>query len=98
MNQTLSYLERLKAAYPYQGKPASDYRAAKLLEVNQTVISSYRSGRAKMGDRTAIRLAHLLELPENIVVADIHLDKAETAEERAFWQQIKAADLHRPTA
>ncbi len=93
MNATISYLEQLKTAYPLDGEPATDYRAAKLLNVRPTLIYAYRAGRSKMGDKTALKLAQLLDIPANVVVANLHLDKAETEDEKAFWRSMKVAEL-----
>lgn len=87
MSKSLEYLEKLKATFG----GASDYKAAQLLDIRQSTIGHWRTGRSSMSVKIAIKCAELLELDPKLVVSEIQEDQAKTEEERLFWHNLAVA-------
>lgn len=84
MKTTIEFLDELKA----RNNGASDYAIAKLLGVTRACTSSYRTGRSYFDDKTAIRVAELLEIDPAQIIACVHYERAKKAEEKAIWKGI----------
>ncbi|PPK71898.1 hypothetical protein B0F88_10510 [Methylobacter tundripaludum] len=80
MKTVLEYLDDLKA------KTGSDYRSAKLLNIEKSSISMIRS-RGKMSDETAIKMADLLGIDRNEVVIAATIARSE-GEVKKTWENI----------
>lgn len=80
------YLDALRA---HLNLP-SDYAVAKVLNTTRATVSTYRTGRHTFDDATALRVAELLGIDPQRVVADMHAERAKDERVRAFWQQIAA--------
>lgn len=84
MLKTIELIERLKAAY---GLP-SDYAAAKKLGITCQAISKYRNKGTSLDDKVAVEIAELLDLNPLMVVASMHVERAERQNDKAlisFW-------------
>lgn len=88
---TLDYIEAIKARH----NVTSAYAVAKLLGLaNQTVLNWKNKG-TSMDEKAARKVAHLLDLPEAVVLMDVTAEKARTDEAKALYQGI--ADALRDT-
>lgn len=86
---TNQFLDAIARNNPAQdGSPASDYRLHQILGVTKQAISKYRLGQTAPDDAVAIRIAALLDLPPEYVVACIHQERARVAEEKSLWRSI----------
>ena len=86
METTINFLERLEAKHD----GCSDYRAAKLLGISATTISTWRRGIGGMGDKTAVKMAELLGEHPAYVMACIHAEKDDTPQTHKVWEQVAA--------
>jgi len=76
--KTVEYLDEIKKAHPdTDGKPASDYRVAKLLKVAKATVSKYRLHGTCFDDEVAARAGDLLDMPAYIVIIDMHYERAQ---------------------
>lgn len=80
-----NYLDAVKRRYS-----VSDYGAGPLLGVTKAQISSIRTGRSGFGEKPAVRIATLLNLPPEQVLAHLRAEKAETDELKRLWLNIAA--------
>jgi plasmid maintenance system antidote protein VapI len=71
--------------------PMSDYRLGKLLNIKQTTISSWRTGRVHIGTEFASRFADACDLSPEYVYACVQRERADTPEEISLLQRIAAA-------
>jgi len=77
MIKATEYIDLIAEANPTdEGKPASDYRVGKLLKLSSSVMSKYRLHGNTFDDVTAARVAELLDMPAEIVIADMHYQRA----------------------
>lgn len=86
MLRTVELLERVKAAY---GLP-SDYALAKKLGLTRSAISHYKCKGTTLDDRMALEIAELLELNPMLVMASMHIERAERQNDKNlidFWSQ-----------
>lgn len=77
-------LERAK------GKAAieSDYRLAKILSINQSALSNYRSGRSMPNEKIIAQLCALSGDDPDVIAAQIQAARAQSDEGRALWLRI----------
>jgi hypothetical protein len=80
MKTVVEYLNDLKE------KTGSDYRSAKLLNIQKTSVSMIRS-RGKMSDETAIKMADLLGIDRKEVVISATIARSE-GEVKKIWENI----------
>jgi plasmid maintenance system antidote protein VapI len=67
----------------------SDYRAAELIGITRQSVSKHKRNEAKtLKDEQCIKVADLLGISPEIVIADQHLEAAKTPEEKAVWQNF----------
>lgn len=81
------YLDRLSVACAAGGKPASDYRLAKVLRVTTVAVSRYRNDKGHFDEPVAIRVAELLGLDPEFVLNDIAAERSKCPEAREVWQR-----------
>lgn len=81
---TTDLLHAVRAAH---GLP-SNYALARFLDVRETTLWRWSSGRNTPDDPTAARLAELAGLDPDSVVAAMHAERAQTEAERARWHRI----------
>jgi len=71
MITTIAIVDRLKEINSW-----SDYRVARMLEVNPQSVSAWRKKGYVMTDETALKASELLGLDEAFVLANIHAERA----------------------
>lgn len=67
---------------------ASNYALGRFLDVRETTIWRWTSGRNTPDDETAARLANLAGLDPDVVVAAMQAARAKTDAERQRWERI----------
>ncbi len=77
------YLDAVKRKYG-----VSDYGSAPLLGVTKGQISGVRTGKSGFGEKPAVRIATLLNLPPEQVLAHLRAEKAENDELKQLWLNI----------
>jgi plasmid maintenance system antidote protein VapI len=63
----------------------SDYALAKALNVAQSSISNYRTGRSRIDDDVALSIAEILGINPLVVIAAANAERAKTDEQKARW-------------
>lgn len=63
----------------------SDYKLAKVLGVDRSMVSQWRKGRNHPGVDQAVKLAALANIDEMEVIARIEAATAKTPEKKKFW-------------
>jgi len=81
---TLEYLEACKERLNI----TSDYALAKALGLSQTGLSNYRTGRSRMDDDVALKVADILHLHPLQVIAAANAERAKTPESKARWMGV----------
>ncbi|MBN9357525.1 MAG: helix-turn-helix domain-containing protein [Herbaspirillum huttiense] len=81
---TLDFLDEAKAK---NGLP-SDYALSKALGLTTSAISNYRSGRSRIDDEVALKLAGLTGRNPLEVIAAANMERAKTPEMRALWESL----------
>ena len=84
---TCDFLDALKARY----KLPSDYALAHFMGIARSGISSYRSGKTRLDDSIAMKVAKLLDLDAGYVVACAHAERANRDDVRDMWQKTANA-------
>ena len=84
---TCDFLDALKARY----KLPSDYALAHFMGIARSGISSYRSGKTRLDDSIAMKVAKLLDLDAGYVVACAHAERAKRDDVRDMWQKTANA-------
>jgi len=84
MMTTLDYLAACKAQLGIE----SDYALAKKLGISQTGLSNYRTGRSRMDDDVALKVADILQLHPLQVIAAANAERAKTDEQKARWLNL----------
>lgn len=79
--------ELLAAVRAAQGIP-SNYRLARLIDVPDTTVQRWNTGRNLPDDLMCVRLAELAGLDPSAVVAAIHAERAAAGPERELWTRI----------
>lgn len=84
--KTIELLDAVRARYD-----VSDYKAASLLGVRPTTVSSYRTGRSHFDDEVCLRVAELLDLPPQEVLAAVAAERTKCPRAAAIWRQVSIA-------
>lgn len=82
--KTSEYLDAVRAKI---GAP-SDYALQKPLGLSKQQLSKYRKDLDFFSDEVAIRVAGILGTKPEMVMIDMHRERAKTPETRQFWQSI----------
>lgn len=90
-NRTLQYTNDFLDELKSLNGNASDYRLAKILEVKAATISNYRHGKSFFDDAVCERVADLLGIQPEYVLACIHAERAKSPSLRTAWTHIAAA-------
>ena len=91
MKTTKQLLAELARRYPRSdGRPASDYGLAKLLNVSTPTLSRYQKHGRTFDDDVALRVAELLNLEPLKVLAAMQAERAKNAEVRKVWAAAAA--------
>lgn len=95
---TAGYLDEIAKKYAGpDGRPASDYRLADVLQITRQAVSLYRKGESSFSDEVAMKVATELQISPAIVMAYSHLERNKNNKVRAIWLEI-ARKLARGTA
>jgi hypothetical protein len=78
---TVDFLDLVKRRH----NVPSDYALAKLLGVRHQTVSMYRTADSTLGDQTALRVAELLELRPEYVLACVAAERAQVPGVRSAW-------------
>ncbi len=89
--RTVEYLDELAKLT----ETGSDYAVSKLLGLSRQWISHYRNGRT-FSDETAVKVAQLLGIPEGVILADMHAERAASGPVAEAWRH--AAEVLRKSA
>lgn len=81
--KTNDYIESI-----YKMNDYSYYKIAQILEISQSGMSKYRKGTRFFDDQTAIKVAELLDINPEIVLADIHAERSKIRKTRKVWENI----------
>lgn len=81
---TLEYMQACKERLGI----TSDYALAKALGLSQTGLSNYRTGRSRMDDDVALKVAEILGLHPLQVIASANAERAKTEEQKARWLSL----------
>lgn len=84
MSTTLQYLDQAKERLHLP----SDYALSKKLGVTTSAISNYRSGRSRIDDDVALKVAQILGLNPLEVIAAANVERAKTDEMRDMWRGL----------
>ncbi|MDH4275041.1 MAG: hypothetical protein OEW08_08385 [Gammaproteobacteria bacterium] len=87
MKTTLEFISDLKAKTGLD----SDYAISKELGVTRNAISLYRTGKAFMGDETAMKVAKILDIDPGYVVACVHAEREKIPAVKAMWKHTAQA-------
>ena len=81
---TIEYVEAVKK----QLRIESDYALAKHLDIPRQTASKWSRGKSQLGDENAIEFAKILEMPEGIILADMHAERATDTHTRNAWARV----------
>ncbi|HDR9032659.1 TPA: helix-turn-helix domain-containing protein [Burkholderia vietnamiensis] len=81
MKTTVEWLDAVKARLDLP----SDYAAAKALGVTRSTISGYRTGRSVFDEKTAIRVAEIMDIDPFEVIAAAHAESSRDDRTKAIW-------------
>lgn len=79
---TIDFIDAIRRRFD-----CSDYRAAQMLGITRSTVSSYRRGKSMMSEEAAIRAAELLDLDPAYVLAEVAAERTPVAAARAVWHQ-----------
>lgn len=82
--KTIDYLDALRAKLG----TSSDYSLQKPLCVGKQTISRYRQGFGYFDDAVAIRVAAILDISPEQVIADCHAEREKNEEVKKIWKSI----------
>lgn len=82
--KTLEYLDAIKEKFGLK----SDYALAKKLELTSTAVQIMRKGTSVFSDKTALKVAELLEINSAEVMIQSHVERCSDAEVKAAWEAI----------
>lgn len=84
MKTTNDFLNDIRTKYGLH----SDWGIFKLSGIKPTALSSYRTKRSYFDDKTAIKVATLLDINPAIVISAAHAERAKDEQEKAVWKDI----------
>jgi hypothetical protein len=80
---SIDYLDAIRVKHD-----CSDYRAAILIGVGRSQVSAIRNRKSGFGEVPALRIAELLDMQPQAVLAHLMAEKAPNDEVRNAWLQI----------
>ena len=83
----LTTAELLKLAKDSQDIP-SNYRLARVLDVPDTTVMRWNTGRSRPDDETVIRLANMANIDSGYAIASIHAERCSDESMRNVWKSI----------
>lgn len=82
MKTTLEFLDAIKAKHGL----TSDYQLAKHLDCTHSAISNYRSGRSRLGEDEACKVAELLGLEAGYILSCIAAERSKNPRVKKAWE------------
>ena len=82
--KTIEYMELIRQHLVSNFKPGSNYGIAKALGIAEASVSRYMNGRGAMDDKTAVKVARYLNLPEIEVIVAANEEELETIKIKSF--------------
>ena len=79
----IEYLDLVKEKHDLD----TDYKLAQFLHVGRSQLSAYRLGRSTFDDFMCSKIATAVELPFELVLADIHYHRESRPEAKEFWNK-----------
>lgn len=70
---------------------SSDYMVAKVMQTTVQNVSNWRSGCRTMGPGACLKVAELLNMKPEFVLASVAAERAKEPEERSAWERAAAA-------
>jgi transcriptional regulator with XRE-family HTH domain len=83
---TREYLDAIKLRLRIE----SDYALAKKLDIGQSTVSRWRTGEKTIGDDLAPRVAEILSIRPERVLADLQAERASNEALRDIWRKVAA--------
>jgi hypothetical protein len=80
---SIDYLNAIRIRYE-----CSDYKAAALIGVGKAQISAIRTGKSGFGEAPALKIAELLHLRPQVVLANLMAEKAPNEEVKGAWLEV----------
>ena len=80
---TTVYLDKIKEKHDIQ----SDYKLAEFLGIGRSLMSSYRTGRTGFDDFMCHKIADALDLPFELVLAEVNYERDNREEAKQFWKE-----------
>lgn len=84
--RTVDYMDAVKSRLHL----SSDYKLAQALNARQQNVSAWRVGKTTIGDDLAPRIAELLDMPTEKVLADLHAERERNPALVPVWRAIAA--------
>jgi len=81
MQTTTDFLDAVKAKHGI----TSDYKLSKIIGCTHSSISHYRSGKSRLDENTACKVAELLDIEPGFVLACIAAERAKNEKVRNAW-------------
>ncbi len=78
------FLDAIKKKHGIQ----TDYSLGRILEISQSRISSYRTGRREFDEDTCVLVAIELDEPMEYVIAEIQAVRAARSNHTAAWRRL----------
>lgn len=82
--KTMEYVDAVRAITA----TGSVYAAAKLLEMSEDTVRNYALGRSYPDPYACARIAEVLDLPLEQVIADVNAEKESDPGRRAYWVEL----------
>lgn len=82
--RTVDFLDAIKTRYNLP----SDYAIQKVLGIHRSTISTYRTKDHAFDDEIAVKVAHVLDLPEGYVLACCHRERSKSPTVKKAWGAI----------
>lgn len=76
----------------------TDYRLSKVIEINHSAVTNYRSGRSLPNEAILQRLCALSGDDPELIAAQIQSRRAASEEARQLWQRVAERLAHAPRA
>ena len=86
--KTIEYMELIRQHLVSNFKPGSNYGIAKALGIAEASVSRYMNGRGAMDDKTAVKVARYLNLPEIEVIVAANEERARDDKDKEFWRNV----------
>jgi len=84
MKSTIEYLDEAKNRLEID----SDNKIAALIGIKREGISNYRSGRSRMDDYVAARIAEILNISKIEVIGTANYEREKNERKKEYWKTV----------